>query len=378
MNKNYFRAIAAMVGAIIGVGMFAIPYVINKSGIISLLMYMPVLGAAQYYLHKLYAEIVLSHKEENRLPGFAAKYAGAKGKIITLLIITLGNYGSLLAYIIAGGIFLQELLGPVFGRNLFAYTLILFLVRSAIVWFGFKFIARVEFFMSGLLILTVGLIAWKGFYFIDANNYALLDLKNICLPYGPIFFAVGGGAVIPDICKLLGHQKEKIRDALWWGSFISIAIMMVFTVVVLGIAGNKITSDTLVGLHAVIDNGVIKLALIFGLLSVTTSFITVAQATREIYEWDYKINKNYSWLLACFIPFALYLLGAHNLTKIVSVAGAITGGLAGIIIIWLAVIVKKKRRKKPAGNMNNYLSRWLAIGLSLLFVLGLVYELAVM
>lgn len=375
MNKNYFRAIATMVGTIIGVGMFAIPYVINKSGIISLLVYMPVLGAAQYYLHKLYAEIVLSHSKESRLPGFASKYAGLKGKTITLLIITLGNYGSLLAYIIVGGIFLQELLGPVFGRNLFAYTLILFLARAAIVWFGFKVIANVEFFMSGLLIVAVGLIAWKGCYFIDPGNYTLLDLKNIFLPYGPIFFAVGGGAAIPDICKLLGNQKEKIRDALWWGSFISIAIMMIFTVVVLGIAGNKITPDTLVGLHTVIDNGVIKLALIFGLLSITTSFITVAQATREIYEWDYKISKNFSWLLACFIPFAMYLFGVQNLTQIVSISGAITGGLAGIIIIWLAVIVKKKRRRKPV--MNSYLSQSLALVLSSLFMLGLVYELAV-
>jgi amino acid permease len=33
MSKNYFHAIATMIGTIIGVGMFSVPFVVNQAGI---------------------------------------------------------------------------------------------------------------------------------------------------------------------------------------------------------------------------------------------------------------------------------------------------------------------------------------------------------
>lgn len=372
MSKNYFHAIATLIGTIIGVGIFAIPYVINKSGIILLFVYLPLLGIVQYFLHKLYAEIILSTKERHRLPGYVEKYFGKKGKKITLALVLFGNYGGLLAYIIVGGIFLQQLLGPYFGGDVFFYSTALFVLEAAIVFMGMRLLASVELIMAGLLLLMVALIAWRGWSYINLDNYGLIDWSNIFLPYGPIFFAVGGEAAIPLVCRLLARQKKNIKSALCWGTFIPVAVMLFFTVLAVGIAGNDTTPDTLAGLNSIIGNGAVIFALLFGLLAIITSFLTLAQAVKEVYWWDFGVNKKIAWCLSCFAPYFLYLIGFQNLIKVISLTGAITGGILGIVIICL--VFKVKRKKELAPIISNNLSKPLAYFLSLLFILGLIYE----
>jgi len=375
-SKKYFHAIATLVGTIIGVGMFAIPFVISKAGIILLFIYLPILGLVQHFLNKLYAEIILSTKKKHRLPGYAEKYIGKKGKILTLIIVTLGNYGALLAYIIVGGIFLHELLNPMLGGNIFIYTTALFILEALIVLFGLRLITSIELIMTGLLVLVVCLITWRGWGYINISNFTIApsirDWSNIFLPYGPIFFAVGGSTAIPEICKLLAHKKENIKSVLAWGTFIAVVTMIVFVTTIIGITGINTSPDTLVGLHSVLSDGVIIFALIFGLLSIITSFLVIAQSVREVFWWDFGIKKNTAWFLACFVPFFLYLAGIENLTKVISLSGAIIGGLAGIVLIWLVFRVKKKREQ--VSIINNRLSKTLAYILSSLFILGLVYE----
>ncbi|MBU4257370.1 hypothetical protein KKC04_03080 [Patescibacteria group bacterium] len=372
MSKNYFHAIATMVGTIIGVGIFVIPYVISKSGIILLFVYLPLLGIVQYFLHKLYAEIILSTEERHRLPGYVEKYFGGRGKKITLALVLIGSYGGLLAYIIVGGIFLQQLLSPYFGGNVFFYSTTLFILEAAVVLMGMKLIASVELIMSGLLLLMVALIAWRGWGYINLDNYSLINWSNVFLPYGPIFFAVGGEAAIPSVCRLLARQKKNIKSAICWGTFIPVAVMLFFTVLAVGITGNNTTPDTLAGLNSVIGNGAVIFALLFGLLAIITSFLTLAQAVKEVYWWDLGMNKKLAWCLSCVVPYFLYLIGFQNLIKIISLTGAVTGGILGVVVICLIFKVKKKKEHAPI--ISNNLSKPFAYFLSLLFILGLIYE----
>lgn len=372
MSKNYLLAVFTLMGTIIGVGLFTMPFVINQAGVITLFIYLAVLASIQYYLHLLFAEVVLSTKEKHRLPGFVGKYINAKSKKLTFIIDMFGAYGSALAYIIIGGLFLHQLVSPYFGGNVFLYSSLLFVFISIIVFFDIKLIAGTEFILTSFMVLAIGLIAWRGFGYIQLGNYNLLDWKNIFLPYGPIFFAVGGGAAIPEVCRLLVYEKEKIKSAVFWGTFIPAALMLVFVLVILGIAGAQTSPDTLAGLSAILTDGVITFSLIFGLLAVITSYIVIAQATEEIYQWDMGLKNKLAWFLACFIPYFLYLIGWTDLIKVISFTGAVTGGLSGIILIWLAFKVKARPEKPSCVKCK--LNKPLVYALSSLFVLGVIYE----
>ncbi len=218
----------------------------------------------------------------------------------------------------------------------------------------------------------IGLIIWKGYNFINLDNYQLVNFKNIFLPYGPIFFAVGGGAAIPEMCRLLDKEEKKIKSAIAWGSFIPAFIMMIFAITIVGITGVNTSEDALISLKLIFSNGIITLAYLFGLFAIFTSFIVIAQALKEIYIWDLKINRSLAWALACLIPYLLFLSGWNNLIKIVGFTGAVTGGLSGIILIWL--LFKVKARPDIKSPIKNKLTKIKACFLSLLFILGLIYE----
>lgn len=372
MSKNYLLAIATLMGTIIGVGLFTMPFVINKSGIIPLFIYLVVLAMIQYFLHLLFAEVILSTKSRHRLPGLMEKYVNKKGKILAFLVDMIGVYGASLAYIIMGGLFLHQLLNPYFSGSIFFYSTILFVLVCLIVFFDIKMIAGAEFILTFFLVISIGLIIWRGFGHIQLANYNLIDWKNSLLPYGPIFFAVGGGAAIPEICCLLAYEKEKIKSAIFWGTFMPAALMLIFVLAILGITGAKTSPDTLAGLSLVLNNGVVTFSLLFGLLAIITSYIITAQAAEEVYHWDYKLSSKLSWFLACFIPYFLYLIGWTNLIKVISFTGSVTGGLAGLILIWL--VFRVKARPEQTSAIKNNLTKPLAYFLSLLFILGLIYE----
>ena len=359
-------------GTIIGVGLFAIPFVINKSGIIPFFVYMVILASIQYFFHLLFAEVILSTKAKHRLPGFVEKYVNKKSKKIVFLVVMIASYGSALAYIIIGGLFLHQLLNPYFAGSVFLYSTILFASVSLITFFDLKMIAGTELILTSFLVVAIGLIIWRGFDYIQLVNYNLLDWKNVFLPYGPIFFAVGGSAAIPEVCRLLASEKEKIKSAILWGTFIPAGLMLIFVLVILGITGNSISPDTLAGLSLVLSDGVITFSLIFGLLAIITSYIITSQAIEETYQWDFKLNNKLAWVLACFIPYFLFLFGWNDLTKVVSFSGAVTGGLIGIILIWL--VFKVKAKPEQVSVIKNKLTKPMAYFLSFLFVLGLIYE----
>jgi len=372
MSKNYLLAVATLMGTIIGVGLFAMPFVINKSGIMPLFIYMVVLAVIQYFLHLLFAEVILSTQDKHRLPGFVGKYIDKQSKKIAFLVDIIGAYGASLAYIIIGGLFLQQLLNHYFSGSIFLYSTILFGLVCFVTFFDIKMIAGTELVLTSFLIIAIGLITWRGFGHIQLTNYHLLEWKNALLPYGPIFFAVGGGAAIPEVCRLLAFEKEKIKSAILWGTFIPAALMLIFVLVILGITGANTSPDTLAGLSLILNDGVITFSLIFGLLAIITSYLVIAQATEEIYQWDYKLNNKLAWFLACFIPYFLFLLGWTNLTKVISFTGAVTGGLAGIILIWL--VFKVKAKPEQASVIKSKLTKPMAYFLSFLFILGVIYE----
>ncbi len=373
ISRTYIAAIASLVGATVGVGMFTLPYVTMRSGILTVLAFFLVLGVIQHWLHKIYAEIVLSTKEKHRLPGYAEKYLGPSSKKIIVTLITVACYGSLLAYTIIGGDFLYQLLSPFFGGTVFIYTTLLLVIRSLIVLFGLRWITRTEVVLTaglvGAILVIAALTAGSG----SLANITLFNPAHAILPYGPVFFAISGIIAVNDVCLILKKEKVKIKSALFWGITISISIMVIFTILIASLSGSATTADALSGLKPFVNEAVYSSLLLIGIMAITTVYLAMAEALEEVYMWDLKLPKNVAWLLVAVVPYLLYLLGAQDLTKVIAVSGAAIGGLLGALTLTIALHVKKNPEQKSP--LRSYLTPRLAHALTLLFVFGLVYEL---
>ena len=361
-----------MVGYIIGVGMFGLPYLISISGILTFFAFILVLGAVQYLVHLTYVNLIVVTEEYHRMPGYAGIYLGKWGKITIFAAKMVGNLGAMLAYIIITGIFLKELFGPVLGGSEFIYASLLFFIEAAIVYYGIKTIAKAEFFMTIFLLLVVALIAVKGSAVVNLANFKLIDWRYLLLPYGAMLFSLDGCGSLPIVVKLLKKDKKAVKSVVRVGTILPILIVIIFTLVVVGISGAATTPDALVGIKSILNDGVILFSLIFGVLTMITSFLLVAESVKETLWWDFKVNKNLAWGLAVFIPYIFYVFGLRNLADVISFAGGVAGSLSVIMLIAIFMKLKKKKGKLPL--FKRVPPDFIVYVLLALFIGGMFYE----
>ena len=169
--KTLIYAVSTLSGTIIGVGLFALPYIASRVGFWIIAGYFLVLGSLIILIHQFFGELALQTPDFKRLPGFAKFYLGNWGRNLAYISTILGIFGAILAYLIVGGEFLGSLLSPVFGGGNLVWTLIYFSLGTFLIFLGIKAIARIEFW--GLILFFVILIA------IFVLGQTFLNIENL-------------------------------------------------------------------------------------------------------------------------------------------------------------------------------------------------------
>ncbi len=379
MNKNFYGATATLIGTIVGVGIFGIPYVVARSGFLLGLLFLFVLGMAVLLLHLFYGEIVLRTPGKHRFVGYAQRYLGNWGKRLATLTSVFTIYGALLAYTIVGGKFLAT----IFGRSDFIWSLIFFSICSLAVFFGLRVITKMEILMSLFLIMVIILIFIEGWPTIKFNNLATLNWPYFFLPYGVILWAAGGWAAIPEMKEIfspslrqaqgkLGSGYKFFKKAIIWGTLLPIFLYALFVLTVVGVTGSQTSPEAIGGLVQVLENRTIILGAIFGLLAVATSFLVLGLCLKKIFWYDYKINKHLAWALTCFVPVIAYLLHLRDFIAVIGFLGAALVGLEGILLVLIYQKAKKLGQRQPEYSLK--LSPIFGYGLILILSLGIIYQ----
>jgi len=341
-------AIATLSGTIIGVGLFALPYVTLKVGFWVILGYFLILGSLVVLIHLFFGELSLKTPDFKRLPGFARTYLGNGGELVAYISTIFGIFGALLAYLIVGGEFLTELLKPILGGNYLIYTLFYFIVGAFLIFFGIKAIAKVEFWGLILFFAILAAIFFRGQNFIDIQNLFIGNWEpgsgNLFLPYGVILFSLWGATLIPEIEEMLRGRKKTILKIIPIAILIPMIVYLFFIYLILGITGPQTTESALTGLRNILGDGTVSLALILGLLTTFTSFITVGLTLKKVFWYDFKLNKNLAWLITCFVPLILYLAGFQGFIAVISAVGGIMLAVDGILILLMYKKVRPERK----------------------------------
>ena len=107
------KAASILIGTIIGVGIFGLPYIAKESNLYLVIFYLLVLGLLTTTVHWFYAEIIISSRSKERLISYIKKYLGEKYSLVAKFTVLFSLLGALLAYIIVSGIFIEALFGRV-------------------------------------------------------------------------------------------------------------------------------------------------------------------------------------------------------------------------------------------------------------------------
>lgn len=368
-RKNFILAVSLLVGTIVGVGIFGLPYVAAKAGVLVVIGYIVLLGLVTMAISMAYAEIICCTKGNHRLVGYSEMYLGRFFKIVATFSLFFGFFGSLLAYLIVAGQFLQILFANIFTPNAFTYSMIFLAGGAILIYAGIKSIAKTEVFMAVFLIAIIFFLFIASLGKINTANLAAIDWKNIFLPYGVVLFALGGLSAIPEMETLVKEDKEVFGSSIKWGILISAFLYILFVLAVVGVTGAGTSQEAIIGLIGHLSPKIILAGALFGFLAIATSFLSLGLTLKNSFIYDYKISHNVAWFLVISVPLALFCAGIGQFIPIISLIGVVAGGVDGILVI----LVYNKIRQKNKKTCFFQIPLAAQIGMVVLFTLGIIY-----
>jgi tyrosine-specific transport protein len=347
--KNTILASGTLIGSIIGAGIFGIPYVLAKSGILLSLAYFIVLTLVVLLLHLSLGEISLRTKEKHRLVGYAGKYLGKKAKLISGFSVIFGTVGSLLSYIILAGSFLSLILP--FSVSSFNWSIFFWGIMSFFVYLGIKSIAKIETLLNTILFGAFFLIFALSLPEVKLVNYSLFNGKYFLLPFGIVLFSLVGWNAVPEVEAIL-VKKRKLKQVIVFSTLIAAVFYFIFGLIISGVTGQQTTQEAFQGLLPFLGRKIIVLGGIFGLLAVSTSFLVLANYLKNTLVFDYRFPYFFAFSFASLAPLLLFLGGIREFISVIAFVGAFVGLIDGTIITLSLWKAKQLKERQPEYSLS--------------------------
>lgn len=372
-NKQFLRATAILVGTMVGVGIFGIPFSFAKAGFWIGFLFLALIGLVTLFLNFIYGEIILRTHQSHQLVGYTQFYLGNAWKRVIFFSTILVTYSALLAYIIIAGEFLPNVFSGIFYISSNGFSIWFFAIASILILLGIRAVAWIEVVLACLFLVIIAVIFGFGVGKIDVSNFSGINLEYWFFPYGVMLFALSGLSAIPIQRQILVDMEGSFKKSILAGvSFVAI-LYFIFAFTVLGVSGESTSPDAISGLIENLGGPVVFLGSLFGAIAVSTSYLMLGTALLQIFTLDYGLSRKVSWLLVVLPPFALFLGGLRNFLDVISLAGAVAIGLEAFVLIFVYIKAKTHGDRIPEYSMS--VPAWALYLLALIFSGGMVYTL---
>ncbi len=371
----FIRSTQALIGAVIGVGIFGIPYVFAQAGVAIGLIHLIVLGAVNLLMLLAYVDIVVNTNGHHRLVGNVKEFLGDHWAWLMTIALFFSSWGAMVAYIILGGGFLHAIFSPITGGTIFGFQMAFVIVFSLLLMGGLSMISRLEVAFVFALIVMLVLIMIGALPHADVSNLAEWNTENAFMPFGVVLFAFGGLAVLPEMKDILGRHKRLLRRSVLWGFGIITLVYALFATVVVAVTGGATTQETILGLGEVMGDWAVTIGSVIGFVAVGTSFLILGVQILNSLMYDYKRRYWHSWLIAAGVPFAVFLLGARDFIDVIGFTGGVLAALVGLIMIYMYLKAKRHactpKRCLAIPNWTMYLASLILVGGMITTIFGL-------
>jgi len=362
-----------MIGAIVGVGVFGLPYVFAQAGFAVALLELLAIAILLTILQLMQAEVAIQTPGKERLAGFVRHYMGKQWSWLAVAALSASIWGAMLAYMIVGGNFLFLLLSPLFGGTETIYSLIIALFASLLIYRGLQFASRIEVTIVGALLLLFLFIILVSLPHIQFSSYHSTASPNFFLPYGIILFSLAGVGIVPEMREVLGKRlKSRLGHAVMIGMAIIVLLYILFSATVIGVTGANTTPVAFDGLVPVLGNTFRVVSTILGTLTILSIYFVLGIELLNTFRVDFRLPHKLSWFLVTSVPVILFLAGAREFIQVIGFVGSVFGGALGILVVLTYLKMKKSPlcRERTCLNFPNVLA-W---GIILVFFLGIIFE----
>ena len=355
-----------MVGGTVGAGILGIPYIIQKAGFLIGLIDIIIIGLTILFMNLAMGEVMLRTPGKHQLSGYCEIYQGKIAKYVISFTLVFGIIGALTAYLLGGG----NALASLFGGNPIFYTIIFFVIASLIILSGLQTVKKFELIFAPMLILLVVIIVIISLANLKLKNIEIGNPKDLLIPYGAIFFTFLAMPAVIDVKEELNHNKKLLKKSLIIGSFIPFIIYIIFPFAVIGATGANTSEIATIGLGYYFGHGMEILGNLFPIFSAGAAFLVLGIALKEIFVYDYNMNKYLAWMISCCTPLLLILMGFNSFILILSIVGGVSAGIDGLLITHMWIKAKKIGKRKPEYSIN--INKFLIFLIVIIFAIALL------
>ncbi len=332
-----------MVGTIIGAGVFGLPAMFARVGFWPGTFLFWGLAGAVTCVHLLFVDIGLSFRMKQRLVGYAKDVLGEGGFLVASITYPLSSIGMILAYLILGGEFLDEILSLAgWGGHVLSWQILFWIGGAIIVLFGLKFVARLESIATTLLLISMVLISFLTTRHLQLPYTFQQHWNDLLIPFGIFLFSLSGMKIVSEVVDV---TRPRRRDAMWAvgvGTLVSALLSWIFGVSLFLKAGSQISARPLDFIHLLpaVWGWLIP---VFGFLAIVTSYVAVAQDLKATLHLDFHLEKFMAWVTALGVPGILLFLTARNFLATINIVGSVFEAINGILISMIAFLILRKR-----------------------------------
>ncbi len=374
-TRSFLLPASLLAGTIIGAGIFALPFVFAKAGVVLGLFYLFLGGIAYTIVHLMYADVIMRTDGDHRFPGYAGVYLGKLGfslaiftsiiemvLVMTIYLVLSQSFGNLITPQLGGetGIFLFWFLG------------------SLTIFASLKRITFMETLISIGILGIIVILFILGFS--KGENIARIEwMPNITalfLPLAPVLFSLSGRVAIPSLVKYTTSLHKNrvdlaVRRAITWGTLIPAFVYFLFVIGISGLS-SPVTEDAITGLVGQVSPALLFVIGILGLLALWSSYIVVGLDINSALASDFKFKKPLRLFIVVALPLLLFIFGLRNFLALISFVGGIFLAIEGLLII--SMWWRANRVLKSSSLLMKNIPRALIALTALTFLTALIYQ----
>jgi amino acid permease len=332
-NLPWYRAIGTMIGSVVGVGVFGLPYAFAQSGYVVGLLELFFVSGFLLVLQLMYAEIAIQTPGNHRIVGYIKQYLGHPWDRVTAVLFAVYTWGAMIAYMIVGGGFFHILLSPLLGGSEFWYQLSLAVVVAWLTFRGIRYLAKMELVIVCALLFLFVFMSLAALPHVHVPNLSLFHPEKWFLPYGVVLFALSGLGVVPEMKDVLGKQMMKLPYAVVAGQVIVTLLYAIFTFAVVGVTGEGTVENAFQGLVPILGSTFMIVGSLLGVLTVASIFSLLSIELQGTLRFDYHWSLRKAWGVVMTVPILCFLFGVREFIDLIGFLGAVFGGVLGILLI---------------------------------------------
>jgi amino acid permease len=357
-NRRFgsWEATSLMVGAGVGAGIMAVPYLAERVGLVGLAVILPVAWAASALVHLMLAEVLFRTGRDLQVVELMRLYVfrGRAGRWLlwtVFALLSIAFLANLAAYVSGAG----EIVADIAGIDRRVAELLVYAVSAGVVFFGLKAVGIAERF---------GAVALFGLLAAIAVGAVGIPLEPPLGPtgtttewlalYGMVMYAYWTFYSVPQVVAGMGPDHRGAVRAILVGMALNGALTAAVAVIALGVS-SPVTKVAIIGIADRLGDWTGVLGSLFIVAALVTSYWSVSLALADILRERTAISVRLAWLLATLPSLLVLWLGAWQFLEWLRLAGGATAIVVALITI---PMYRTARRIGDVAAPDWTLGRW--------------------